>query len=93
MLTKAVWEKKYLNSLGFPEQDKYDDMTKGEASDLIEKYKDMDQADKDKQDDKELENDKATEDRLNVWSEFADKSKVSRTIKSMESFRGKDKDK
>jgi len=88
---ESLAQKKYLNSLGFPEQDQYDDMTKGEASDLIEKYKDMDQADKDKQDDKELENDKATEDRLNVWSELADKSKVSRTIKSMESFRGKDK--
>ena len=80
-----------MDSLGFPEQDQYDDMTKGEASDLIEKYKDMDQDDKDKQDDKELADDKATEDRLNVWNELSDKAKVSPTIKSMESFRGKDK--
>ena len=37
---ESLKQEKYLNSLGFPEQDKYDDMTKGEASDLIEKYKD-----------------------------------------------------
>ena len=88
---ESLKQEKYLNSLGFPEQDQYPEMTKGEASDLIEKYKNMDQADKDKQDDKDLESDKESVAKLNLWNEISEKSKVNSTIKSMESFKGKDK--
>jgi len=88
---------RYLDSLGLPEQSKYPEMTKGEASDLIEKWKDMQQEQKrleqelaNQQEDKELDNDDASRD-IEAWREMENKAEVNKIIDNLKNYKGKEK--
>ena len=90
-------QEKYLDSLGLPETSKYPEMTQGEASDLIGKWKEMQKEQKkieqelaDINEDKELDNDQAMRD-IEAWREMEKKSEVNKIIKNLQNYKGKEK--
>jgi len=90
-------QEKYLDSLGLPETSKYPEMTQGEASDLIEKWKEMQKEQKkmeqelaDAKEDKELDRDQAMRD-IEAWREMEKKAEVNKIIKNLQNYKGKEK--